>query len=295
MKKIILFIILGIFLGGLIAYGTMRYIAGQRVEGELAGFVEKTPAIERIIYDKVRVGVIRPAVHLEKIHIKLADYTEPMLIDQIDLMVQAWGHSIPLQARAEIRGIHLNVHHDMLQMVGAELQSMGYDDVTVTVVLDYHYDPAEKRLDLKNLSLHAVGMGRLQFELTLTNIDLPGLIAQGRQSNITSLLLALPTMGIAPGRLTYHDDSFAQRLFQLNIPPSDQKQSVRWHRILARILAEEKDEQIRQNIISLQNFINHPDSITVTMRPASAVPLLRLFWIKKPVDLLELFNVQITT
>ena len=242
----------------------------------------------------MRVGIIRPAVHLEKIHVKLAEEPDPILIDQIDLMVQSWGHSIPLQARAEIRGIHLNVHHGLLQIVGTELEKMGYEDVIGTVILDYHYDPLEKQLDLHKLSIQAEGMGTLQFELTLTNIDLPNLIEQGRQPSITALLLALPAIGIAPGQFTYHDDSFVRRLSRIGISQSGQKRSDQWHRILTQIRAEEKDEQIRQNISVLRKFIDHPDAITVTMRPASAVPLFRLLWIKRPIDLAGLFNVQLT-
>ncbi len=294
MKKIILFIAFGILLGGLIAYSAMRYIAGQRVENEIAGFIDKTPALEKINYGKIRVGIIWPAIHLEKIHIKLAEYAEPILIDQIDLVVQKRGHSIPLQAQAEIRGIRLSTHHGLFQAVSAELQAMDYDDVVGTVVLDYQYDPSVKRLDLKNVSFQAEGMGRLQFELTLTNFNLSGLVAKGDQLNTVSLFLALPTIGIASGRFTYRDDSFAQRLSRLHFPQSGQKQSVYWHHVLTQILAKEKNEQVRRNISVLREFIDHPDFITVTLRPATSVPLLRLIWINKPLDLLNLFNVQIT-
>ncbi len=294
MKKIILFIALGVILGGLIAYSAMRYIAGQRVEDEIAGFVDKTPTLEKINYGKIRVGIIWPAIHLEKIHIKLAEYAQPILIDQIDLVVQKRGHSIPLQAQAEIRGVHLSTHHGLFQAVAAELQAMEYDDVVGTAVLDYQYDPSVKRLYLNNVSFQAEGMGRLQFELTLTNFNLSGLVAKGEQINTVSLLLALPTMGIASGRFTYRDDSLVQRLSRLNFQQSGQKQSVYWHHVLTQILAKEKNEQIRRSISVLQKFIDHPDFITVTLRPATSVPLLRLIWMNKPVDLLKLFNVHIT-
>ncbi len=74
MKKIISFVVIGVLLGGLGAYAVVRYIAGQRVEDEIAAFVEKTPTVEQIKYDAVQVGLIRPAVQLKNVQIKLADY-----------------------------------------------------------------------------------------------------------------------------------------------------------------------------------------------------------------------------
>jgi len=296
-KKIISFIVIGVLLGGLGAYAVVRYIAGQRVENEIAAFVEKTPAVERIKYDAVRVGLIRPAVQLKNIQIKLAEYQESIRIDQIDLAVKEQGDPIPSRARAEIRGVHLSTRHRIFQDFGAALKSMGYDDVTGLLTLDYHYEPAKKQLNLNDVTLEVDGMGRLQVELALTNLDLSRLVTQEGQTDIASLLFALPTMGIARGRFAYQDDTFAQRLFRLNAPRSGLNTAsdrLPLFSKLEQLLAEEKNERTRQFISIIQKFINHPKSITGTMTPAKSVPLLRFLWVKKWVDLIELLNADIS-
>jgi len=296
-KKIILFIVIGIALGGVGAYGVLRYVAGQRVDEEIAGFVKETPALEKIDYNNVRVGIIRSSVHLEKIHIKLTEYAQPVIIDEIDLAVPERGDSIPLRARIDIRGFHLGTDHRILGELGTMLQEMGYRKVSGTVTLSYLYDPAAKRLDINKVILQADDMGTLQFDLDVTNLDLPGLIARGGQTDVASLLLALPAVGIGPGRLTYRDDSLVQRITRLDDKRSGQKQLDIWRRSLTRLaqrLEGGKKERSRHAVLILREFIEHPESISVTLDPPKAVPLLRFLWIKKPVDLVELLNMKIS-
>ncbi len=290
MKKIFFFIGAGILLGGGLVYGVVSYMAAQRIKGEVAEFVEQSPAVEQISYDAVRVGVIRPTAHFKNIRIKLARYQAPIQVDHLDLDVRQQEHGTPLKARMEINGLHLNVHHGLLgAALGRQLEAMGYNDVTVKGALAYAYDPAGKRLDLDDLTLQAEKIGRLQLTLSLANVDLADLAAKGKQANVIALIVGLPTMKIVRGRVVYRDDSFMRRLDRLKPSPVGQGR-----RILARALAEERNEGNRRNIKVMQSFMDHPKSIAASLEPGEPVQLLRFLWVKKPMDIFELLNVTLT-
>lgn len=297
MKKILLFIAIGIIIGGLTAYGIVKYAAVHRAEAEIARLVDKTPALEEIRYGKIQVGLIRSTFGMQDIQLWLAGYKEPILIDRIDLDVPEPGHQIPPQAKAEIKGIRLSTQHELLNPVRPDLEAMGYQDIVGLITLAYQYDAAGKRLDLSEVTIQADQMGSIRFDLALTNLDLPGLVKISNKPDLAVLLTTVPMIGVAGGRLTYSDDSFLQRLLHRGAEQSGQKPSV--YRLkskekLNQLLEREKNERVRQIFSTLKKFIDHPKSVTISLNPSRPVPVFQFLLMKKPVDLLELLKVQVT-
>lgn len=300
MKKILFFIAIGIIIGGLTAYGIVKYAAVQRAEVEIARLVDNTPALEEIRYGKIQVGLIRSTFGMQDIQLRLAGFKEPILVDRIDLNVPEPGQQIPPQAKAEIKGIRLSTRHELLSPVRPDLEAMGYQDIAGLITLAYQYDAAGKRLDLSDVTIQADKMGRIRFDLALTNLDLSGLVKISRKPDIATLITTVPMIGVAGGRLTYSDDSFFQRLFHQGTEQSGRKPSV-YHteskEVLNQLLEMEKNERVRQIFSTLNNFIDHPETVTISLNPSEPVTIIRFsqfLWLKKPVDLLDLFKVQVT-
>lgn len=294
MKKNILFIGIGVIIGAAIAYGVIQYLVVQRAKAEVARLVDDTPAVEAVKYDRIQVGLIRSTLTMKDIQLKLSGYQEPIQIDQVDLMVPEFNHDIPPHARAEIKGIHLSTRHGLFDPVRTELETMGYRNMDGLIALSYHYSAADKRLDLDQVTLEAEQMGRLRLELTLTDMDLNQLMAKNTQPNIATLLMTMPMVSVAGGRLSYSDDSFLQRLLHTSEQnPSDYQ--IKLKENLKQLLNGTKKESTRQVFSGLTDFIDRPESLTITLNPPRPVPFIRLLWMKKPADLLEILNLNVTS
>ena len=297
MKKIILFIVIGIIIGGLVAYGIVRYVAVQRAEAEITRLVESTPALEDIQYGKIQVGLIRSTFGMQDIQLRLAGFQEPIYIDRIDLDVSERGHQIPPRAKAEIKGIHLSTRHGLFNPVRTDLEAMGYQDIAGLITLAYHYDAAGKRLNLNDVIIRADQMGSVRFDLALTDLDLSRLAKKSSGPDIATLLTTVPMIGVAGGRLTYSDDSFLQRLLHRSAEQSGQKPSVyrlKFKEKLKQLLEREENKRVRQILSTLKDFIDHPKSVTISLNPSKPVTVFQFLLMKKPVDLLELLKVQVT-
>jgi len=296
-KKIILFIVIGIIIGGLVAYGIVRYVAVQRAEAEITRLVESTPALEDIQYGKIQVGLIRSTFGMQDIQLRLAGFQEPIYIDRIDLDVSERGYQIPPRAKAEIKGIHLSTRHGLFNPVRTDLEAMGYQDIAGLITLAYHYDAAGKRLNLNDVIIRADQMGSVRFDLALTDLDLSRLAKKSSGPDIATLLTTVPMIGVAGGRLTYSDDSFLQRLLHRSAEQSGQKPSVyrlKFKEKLKQLLEREENKRVRQILSTLKDFIDHPKSVTISLNPSKPVTVFQFLLMKKPVDLLELLKVQVT-
>lgn len=297
MKKSILFIVIGIIIGGLTAYGIVRHVAVQRAEAEIARLVDRTPVLEEIRYGKIQVGLIRSTFGMQDIQLRLTGFKEPIHIDRIDLDISEPGHQIPPRAKAEIKGIHLSTRHGLFKPVRTDLEAMGYQDIAGLITLAYHYDAAGKRLNLNDVTIRADQMGSVRFDLALTDLDLSRLVKKSSKPDIATLLTTVPMIGVAGGRLIYSDDSFLQRLLHRSAEQSGQKPSV--YRLkskekLNQLLETEKNERVRQILSTLKDFIDHPKSVTISLNPSKPVPIFQFLLMKEPVDFLELLKVHVT-
>ncbi len=297
MKKNILFIVIGIIIGGLTAYGIVNHVAVKRAKAEITRLVDSTPMLEEIQYGNIQVGLIRSTFGMQDIELRLAGYKEPIRIDRIDLDVSEPGQQIPPRAKAEIRGIHLSTRHELFNPVRVDLEAMGYQDIAGLITLAYHYDAAGKRLNLNNVTIQADQMGSVRFDLALTDLDLSRLAMKNSKPDVATLLTTVPMIGVAGGRLTYSDDSLLQRLLHRSVQLSGQESSVyrcKPKEKLNQLLEGEKNERVREILSTMKNFIDHPKSITISLNPSKPVAVFRFFLMKKPVDFLELLNVQVT-
>ena len=296
MKKNILFIVLGVIVGGLVAYGAVKYVAVQRAEKEIDKWVDNTSALEEIRYGKIQVGLIRSTFGMRDIQLRLEDSKELIYIDRIDLDVSEPSHQIPPRAQAEIMGIHLSTRHELFNPVRTDLEAMGYQDIAGRITLAYQYDAQGKRLDLNDVTIQADQMGSVRFDLALTDLDLPLLMKQSSKPDLATLLTAVPMIGVAGGKLTYSDNSLIQRLLQRTAERSGQKPSV--YRLeskekLTQLMESEKNERFRQILSTLKEFIDHPETVTVKLNPSRPVPVYRFLLMKKPVDILKLLRVEV--
>lgn len=297
MKKIIIFIVAGIIIGGLGAYGIIRHMAIKRAGTEIAQLVLETPSLEAVRYGKMSVGLIQSTFGMQDIQLKLTGFDEPIRIDRIHLDAAEAGQGIPRQAKAEIKGIQVGTRHGLLDPVRTELEEMGYRNIAGLISLAYAYDDAEKILSLKDVTIRADQMGSVRFDLSLTNLDLDKLVSQDNGPDVATMLMAMPMAGLAKGQLTYVDDSFLERALQRTDTQDGGQPETYRHRAkekLGQLLQTESNDRVRQMLATLVDFIDHPESITVSLKPTKPVPFLRLLWVKKIPDILDLLNVTMS-
>ncbi len=297
MKKIIGFILIGVVLGGLAGYGIIRHLAIKRTKAEIATLVVDMPAVRALDYKKLSVGLIDSSLDMKDIRIELTDYGEPLTIDRLHLQVNDPAQRIPPEATARIKGIHLSTQHPLMEPFRTDLEAMGYKEINGLITISYSYDKTKKHLNLNNVTIEAEKMGSVTLELSLTNLDLEQLIGDKSLPDISAILVSMPMTGLANGSVTYSDNSFFNRISQISTQPSEaaserRQQLKNW---LNKNLNTEKNERVRRIQAVLSEFIDDPKAITLAFQPPNPVPFLRLFWIKKPVDLFDLLNVTVSS
>ncbi len=128
----------------------------------------------------------------------------------------------------------------------------------------------------------------MEMTLDLGNITLD-------EATISSLPFSLFGAQFEGAKITYEDNSFVERLFETTAA----EEGISVKEVKEGAIAGLEDEVANsENPLSpefveeMKDFINDPDSFSITFDPEQPVPLSALITIGGPEDLVELLNVR---
>ena len=270
-----------------IYFGTKMYasnVAEERVNLAIA----KAANLVDVDYKKVSVDLLGMDVRITNILVSPAGAKEKIKIDEIIIHDIGDKSDIATFLSVSINGIELN-----LKELGKEakgIRELGYTDkLLVNLNADYIYEKRKKELNVKKIGIGADDAGEINVSFHLGNIDL-------NPKEILGILFTYPQIILYEARVTYEDESLAERLIKLgakqkNIDAKEFK--IFLIQKIEKEIEREKDDFIKKALVEIKKFIDDPEEFSISVSPSKPYPLGRIMRVNDPKELIKLLNIRI--
>ncbi|MEL6158808.1 MAG: hypothetical protein AAGJ95_03990 [Cyanobacteria bacterium J06554_11] len=272
--------VLALFFGG---KAVVSHVAAKEIDKaieEVSGFVD-------VDYQKVDVSLLGRGTTVKNMVITPVASGVPITVDEMTLYDYKDKNEVPTYLNLAVKGISLSP-----EALGdnAELFSeLGYEkDLSADFATEYEYKEGEKTVRLKQLQLGADKVGNVEMNFRFSNVSLD-------QTAIESLPFSLFGMEFHEAKITYNDDSFMERLFETTAAAEgisvEEAKSAAIQGLEQEL--EAGDNPLPDAFVSeMKDFINEPDSFSLTFAPAEPVPFSRFASVGGPEEMIELLNVK---
>ncbi len=267
-----------LFLGG---KAVASHIATKEVDKAIADVAEYV----EIDYQKVDQSLIGRGTTIKGVVITPVGSSEPIEVDKVVLYDFDQKNDIPTRLDFALKGISLDLA--TLNENGANLSELGYEgELSGDFATEYEYQADKKTMRLKKIELGAEDMGTFEMNLDLANVTLD-------DEAIANFPFSLFGAEFQTGKITYDDDSFVQRIIETGaaaegITIDEAKQSL-----IATLEEGASEEDLPAEFVAeMKEFINDPDSFSLTFAPDEPVPFVSLTQLSSPEDFIELLNVR---
>ncbi len=297
MKKYVIIASVGIILILIAAFLGLTYYLEQTIRKEIARGVDETAAIEKIEYKGLRIDLLRLDLRIHSIKLHSTDSKDEIIIDEVTIYDFDNKNRIPRHMHIEMRGININANHELLINIYPYLKDMGYTNIKADLQCVYAYDMIEKGLIIKSFKIDAQKVGNVDLSSRLINLDITKIPSDLENFTLWHLIGALPA-AIAGAELTFEDDSLVKRLYKMKAEQQNQSIDQYLHESINQIdkaIGKTKTEKTQKALKAIRDFMKNPVEIKAIIKPEQPVPFLRFLWVKNPMDLIELLQVEITT
>lgn len=237
-------------------------------------------------YRKVDVSLLGRGTTLKDVVVTPVASGNALRVNEMTLYRYEDEDKVPTYLNMAIRGIELD--QSALGENAEMFSELGYGkEISANIVTEYEYEADDRTVELKQLRLGADQVGDMEMTLELGNIVLD-------QSTLNSLPFSLFGAQFEDAKITYEDDSFVKRLFETTAAA----EGISVEEAKAEAIAGLESEVANGDTLSpefieeMKDFINNPDSFSITFAPEEPVPLSAFITIGGPEDLVELLNVQ---
>jgi hypothetical protein len=273
--------------------GAIALIIGTKVVVSRAAAQELNKAIADVSdyvdidYQKVDVSLLGRGTTVKDVVITPAASGNALRVDEMTLYKYKDQDNVPTYLSMAVKGIALD---ETALGENAEMFSeLGYDkQLSANIITEYEYEADDKTVELKQLKFGADQVGDMEVTLELGNIALD-------QAAMQSFPFSLLGAQFEGAKITYKDDSFVERLFETTAAA----EGISVEEAKAEAIAGLEDEVANSEaplspefVEEMKDFIEDPDSFSITFDPEQPVPLTALMTIGGPEDLVELLNVQ---
>jgi len=272
--------VLALFFGG---KAVVSHVAAK----ELDKAIEDVSEFVDVDYQKVDVSLLGRGTTVKNMVITPVASGVPITVDEMTLYDYKDKNEVPTYLNLAVKGISLSP-----EALGdnAELFSeLGYEkDLSADFATEYEYKEGEKTVRLKQLQLGADKVGNVEMKFRFSNVSLD-------QTAIESLPFSLFGMEFHEAKITYNDDSFMERLFETTAAAEgisvEEAKSAAIQGLEQEL--EAGDNPLPDAFVSeMKDFINEPDSFSLTFAPAEPVPFSRFASVGGPEEMIELLNVK---
>jgi len=274
-------------------FGAIALVIGTKVLVSQAAAKELDKAIADVSdyvdidYQKVDVSLLGRGTTVKDVVITPAASGNAVRVDEMTLYKYKDQDKVPTYLSMAVKGIALDT--TALGENAEMFSELGYDkQLSANIITEYEYEAEDKTVEIKQLKFGADQVGDMEVTLELGNIALD-------QAAIESFPLSLIGAQFEGAKITYEDDSFIKRLFETTAAA----EGISVEEAKAEAIAGLEDEVANSEnplspefIEEMKDFIEDPDSFSITFDPEQPVPLTALMTIGGPEDLVELLNVQ---
>ncbi|MGD1899568.1 MAG: hypothetical protein ACFB16_21810 [Phormidesmis sp.] len=270
--------VVALFLGG---NAVASHIAKKEVDKAIAD-VSDVVGIE---YKKVNQSLLGGGTTVKDVVITPVGTAEPIKVNQVVLYDFDQKDDVPTYLNFAFEGISLNLA--TLNESGDNLAELGYDnELSGDFSTEYEYDEAKQVVRLKKIEVGAEDLGTIEMNMELANITMD-------QDTLASLPFSLLGAEFQNAKITYRDDSFFERIIESGAEAEGISVDDAKKELIASLSGGEGDDALPQEFIDeMTDFINDPDSFSMTFSPAEPVPFVSLSGASTPEDFIELLNVR---
>jgi hypothetical protein len=271
---------------GLAYYGTELWLTRQ--------LEERVAALSRQLPRSVTLEVGGSSVRLFGYQARLGDVVVGGPAGRVRIAEIAFDHfdfsnEVPHYASGTVRGLALTAAESAPEG-RALLADLGYDRVALDIAFAYRYDPDKSLFTLDNLRIEGPRVGRLELTAEIANVA-----TLAPETPLATLALMLRA-ALGKATLRYHDDGLAARLKarearRAGLAPADYQARVAQG--FDEAIAKAADDGPREAMAKLKNFVEQPETVTVTAAPREPVPIFRLATARNPAVALRLLGVTV--
>lgn len=266
----------------------------RRIKNNITVEISKLSPFVNISYEKLRANMLTQKISLRNILITPAGTDDTIQIDNLIFQNSKLHSMIPAKLNVEVKGLSLNPNSPFISSFCPCLNDIGYNKFTADIALNYTFKKKEREFRINNLSIHAAGMGKMEFVLFLTNVDFEKILANSDDPG--NFIAAVAEISIAGAKLNYEDFSLAKRL--TNPDMSGKTGEINnfingQSKKLEDEISTMENKFYRQVLISLLDFIKRPDKISIIAAPLQPVPLSRFIFTKSMSDIIDLLYIRI--
>jgi len=283
MSRFLKFLISFLIFATLCFFG-LQWFVNTEVDKELSQAVAKTPGLA-FSYGDVSVNIFSHTVTLNSVdalfptgqHVQAAQL-QIVAFDQINPM--------PHYVTALVKGMTIPVTPQNFGPWSAYLKGLDINELTGDGSLDYTFDPANKTLKLKALSLDDPKLGALHLSGTLGNLDLDSFRVEQTFS-----------ISINQARVQFDNHTLMQLLTadwsrKMGIPKAETLARMsREIETLANYAKTQENGPAENVFQGLRDFLNKPETLTLSVNPTKPVPLLYFFMGRDMFENLQLLNI----
>ena len=277
-------VLAGVGIGGAIAL----VVGGQAVVGHLAAkeldkAIADVSDVATIEYKKVDHSFFGSGTKVKDVVITPVGTTESIRAKEVVLYDFKEENDTPTYMNFAVNGIEMS--SEAMAESTEIFTELGYaKDLDADFAAEYEYDADDKTVNLKKFKLGADDVGAMELSFQFANLT-PD---QAMVDNFPFSLFGAEFVG---AKIQYSDDSFFEKIMEQTA--EEQGISVKEAKEEAiEGLEAGADELPADFIKEMKNFINDPETFTITFDPDSPVPLSNLMGaVESPEAIVELLNI----
>jgi hypothetical protein len=265
----------------------LKWYVNYEVGRELNRAVADVEGLE-LSYDDLSVSIFDPSVTLAGVAGRLPS-GERFTAGSVRVTSFDQRNPVPHYATVEARGVRL-LEAPSVAGWWPGCPSLSVDGPPLDLALDYRYDPASNKLEVKTARLDCPEVGSLDFNGTFSGLDL----AEPRVERLIGLRIAKADLRFTEGSLlgsflkdsaralgTSVDDFRARLCAELSA--------------MADYAATQENPVAEDALRGIRRFVAEPGTVTIQARPGEPVPVPYFFMGRDMYDNLRLLGVSVTT
>ena len=284
----VILVLVGTYIG-------IRSYVDRSVKRQVDREIERVSSFAHIRYEAVDVDFWEKKIRFTGVFLSPRLLNDHIRMDELIVYPPEEKSDAIESIRFSLKGIRVDpAQTDGL--LSPWIKSLGYEDIRADVACHGTYDSARRILEVKQFHAGAGPMAEMTLRLTLENIDLDQMASASE--NAILLLTTLSSVSIAAAELTYKDGSLVGKIVESEARRLGQSTETYINGMserIERVFENRSDPHIRNMLDTLFGFLRAPDAITIRMQPERPVPVLALFWARKPDRILKMLGVEIST
>lgn len=250
--------------------------------------VADTPGLA-LSYADLSVSIADHSVRLDNVEAMLPDGRH-FTAESVSITAFDQANPVPHFVSGQATGVVMESSFDNFGEWAEALVAMGKESVTGDVALDYRFDPETRTLTINTLTIKADELGDAKLSGVVDQLDLAAL-------HVEKLL----GLRVATADLKFTNRSLMKTILRSAANNLGSSQSAARAQIGAELTAmadyaDKNDNPVAEKALrGLKQFLDTPETITISARPAEPVPVLFFFMGRDFYDNLRLLNISVTT